>query len=72
MNDKSRGTCNTSNQMKFFNDKVNLCNYSDAYSFISETLIITGARADDAAKRTGERDKRIIYKNVALCTDCKF
>ena len=34
-----------------------LCDYSDAYILISGTLTITGAGADDTAKRLNERNK---------------
>ena len=39
----------------------NLCDYSDAYILISETIIITEAGANDAAKRFDERNKGKIF-----------
>ena len=36
--------------------RSSLCDYSDAYILVSGTIIITGAGADDAAKRRDERD----------------
>ena len=34
------------------------------------TITITGAGADDAAKRLDERNKGVIFKNFAPFTDC--
>ena len=49
--DDCRETYNSSNQRRFKTSmlKLRLCDYSDAYIFTSRT--ITGAGADDAAKR---------------------
>ena len=45
--------------------RSSLCDYSDAYIFVSGTITITGAGVDDAAKRLDERNKGVIFK---LCT----
>ena len=37
--------------------RSSLCDYSDAYILVSGTITITGAGADDAAKRLDERNK---------------
>ena len=42
--------------------RPSLCGYSDSYILVSGTMTITGAGADDAAKRLDERNKRIIFK----------
>ena len=40
------------------------------YSYVRGTTTITGAGADDAAKRLDERNKGVIFKNCAPFTDC--
>ena len=50
--------------------KSSLCDYSNAYILLSGTITITGAGADDAAKRLDERNKGVIFKNCAPFTDC--
>ena len=45
--------------------KSNLCDYSDAYIYVSGTMIVTGAWDDDNEKRTDERNKVVIFKNFA-------
>ena len=72
INDESRGTYNVSSQIKFRTSLIrsNLFSYSDVYIIVSETVTITGAAADDVAKRTDERDKGIMFKNCATFTDC--
>ena len=45
------------------------CNYSDAYILNSWTITITGAGVD-AAKRTDERNKGVLFKNCAPFTEC--
>ena len=50
--------------------KSSLCDYSDAYIFVSVTITINGAGADDVVKRLNERNKGVILKNYAPLTDC--
>ena len=38
--------------------KSSLCNYSNAYILVCRNIAIDGARADDAAKRRDEKDKK--------------
>ena len=45
--------------------RSSLCDYSNAYIIVSRTVTITGAGADDAAKRLDERNKGVIFKNCA-------
>ena len=68
-----RGTYNTNSQIKFKTSmlKSSLCDYNDAYTFVSRTITIDGAGADDATKRLGEINKGVIFKNCAPFTDCK-
>ena len=47
-----------------------LCNYSDAFILVSETITIDGAEVYDNAKRLDERNKGVIFKNCAPFTDC--
>ena len=71
INDESRGTY-TSNDNKFKTTMLrsNLCDYTDAYTLVKETITITGAGDDDAAKWLDERNKGVIFKNCALFTKC--
>ena len=45
------------------------CDYSDAYILVSGTIAITGAGANDAAKRLDERNKGLIFKNCVPFTN---
>ena len=71
INHESRGTY-TSNDIKFKTTMLrsNLCDYADAYIIVKGTITITGAGADDAAKRLDERNKGIIFKNCVPFTKC--
>ena len=51
--------------------KTSLFNYSDAYILVSGTITITGAGADDVAKRAYERNKGVIFNKCAPFTDCR-
>ena len=72
INDDAGGTYNTNSQIKFKTSMLrsSLCDYSNAYIIVSRTVTITGAGADDAAKRLDERNKGVIFKNCAPFTDC--
>ena len=50
--------------------RSSLCDYSDTYILESGTITITGAVADDAAKRLDKRNKGVVFKNCAPFTDC--
>ena len=41
--------------------KSSLCDYNDAYIFVSGTINIDGAGADDNGKRADERNKGVIF-----------
>ena len=62
---------NTNTQIKSKTSmlKLSSSDYSDAYILVSGTIKITGAGADDAAKRLDERNKGAIFKNCATLTD---
>ena len=38
-----------------------LCDYSDAYIFVSGTITITRAKHDDAARKLEERNNGVIF-----------
>ena len=63
---------NTNNQIKFKTSllRSSLCDYDDAYILVSGIITITGAAADDAAKRLDQRNKEVIFKNCEPFTDC--
>ena len=50
--------------------KSRLCNYSNAYILVSETITIAGTGADDTAKQLDERNKVVICRNCAPFIDC--
>ena len=64
----SRRRYNTNSQIKFKTSMLtsSLCDFSDVYILVSGTIAITGAGADDAAKRLDERIKGVIFKNCAF------
>ena len=47
-----------------------LCNYYDVHILAKETIAITGARVDSAAKNADERHKQVTFKNCAPFSDC--
>ena len=49
---------------------LNLCDQSNAYILVSGTITITRAGADNAAKRTKEINKVVVFENYASFTDC--
>ena len=72
INDESRGAYNVNSQIKFKTTmlKSSLCDYSDAYILVKGTITIAGAGADAAARQADERDKVVIFKNLAPFTNC--
>ena len=69
INDESRGTY-TSNDIKFKTTMLrsSLCEYANI--LVKGTITITGAGNDDAAKRSDERNKDVVFKNCAPFTNC--
>ena len=62
INDESRGTCiNESIRFKTTMLRSNLCDYVDAYLLVKGTIAITGAGANDAAKRLDEINKGVTF-----------
>ena len=72
INNDSNGLYNTNSQIKFKTSilRSSLCDYSNTYILVSGTITVTGAGADDAAKRLDERNERVIFKNSAPFIDC--
>ena len=50
--------------------RSSLCDYADAYLLVKETITITGAGDDAAARRADERNKGVIFKNWTLFIKC--
>ena len=49
--------------------KSSLCDYSDAYILVRK-MIITGARADAAARPADKRHKEVVFKTCATFMGC--
>ena len=70
INDELRGTYNVGSQIKFKTTmlKSSFCDYSDAYILVKGTISVnTTAAADANANNT---NKKVIFKNCALFTNC--
>ena len=69
---ESRGENTTGSDIKFKTIMLrsSLCDYADAYILVKETITITGAGDDAAARRADERNKSEILKNCAPFTKC--
>ena len=61
INDDSRGPYNTNSQIKFKTSMLrsNLCDYSDAYIHVSETITVSALEADG-----GSNNIETIFKNA--------
>ena len=72
INDESRGTYNTNSQIDIKSTmlKFSLCDYSNAFILVEETITIAGEGANADAKNTDERDKDVIFKNFASFINC--
>ena len=72
INDESRGAYNVDSQINFKTTmlKSSLCDYSDAYIHVKETITINGRGADAAARQADERDKGVSFKNCAPFINC--
>ena len=69
--DDSRGRY-TNADIKFTTTmlKSDLCDYSDAYMFVKDTITITGAGDSPAARQLDETNKDVMFKNCDLFTKC--
>ena len=70
INDESRGTYNVDSQIKFKATmlKSSLCDYSDAYIIVKETITVNNTAAADAD--ANNTNKKVIFKNCAPFTNC--
>ena len=70
INDESRGAYNVNSQIKFKTTmlKSSLCDYSDAYILVKETIIVNNTAAQGAA--ANNINKKVIFKNCAPFTNC--
>ena len=70
INDESRGTYNTNNQIRFKTSmlRTSLCDYSDAYILVKGT--ITVANTATANADGNNTNKKVIFKNCAPFTRC--
>ena len=70
INDESRGKYD-SNIIRFNTSMIrsDLCDYRDSYILVSGTITITRVGDDGAARTADKRNKRVIFKNCAPCTN---
>ena len=70
INDESRGAYNVNSQIKFKTAmlKSSLCDYSDAYILVKETITLNNTAAAGAA--ANNTNKKVIFKNCAPFTNC--
>ena len=70
INDESRGTYNVGSQIKFKTTmlKSSLCDYSDVYILVKGTISVNNTAAADA--NANNTNKKVIFKNCALFTNC--
>ena len=70
--DDSSRKYNRNSQIEFKTSilKSSLCDYSDAYVLVNETIKNTGAGTYDAAKQFDERNKEVLFKNCAPFSNC--
>ena len=70
INDESRGAYNVNSQIKFKTTmlKSSLCDYSDAYILVKETISVNNTAAQGAA--ANNTNKKVIFKNCAPFTNC--
>ena len=70
INDESRGAYNVNSQIKFKTAmlKSSLCDYSDAYILVKETISVTNTAA--AAFAANNINKKVLFKNCAPFTNC--
>ena len=70
VNDESRGTYNINGQIKFKTTmlKSGLCDYGDEYILVKGTITVNNTAAADAD--ANNTNKKVIFKNYALFTNC--
>ena len=70
INYESRGAYNVNSQIKFKTTmlKSSLCDYSDAYILVKGTITVNNTAAQGAA--ANNTNKKVLFKNCALFTNC--
>ena len=70
INDESRGTYSVNRQIDFKTSmlRYSLCDYSDAYILVKGNITFNNTAAADAD--VNNADKKAIFNNCALFTDC--
>ena len=70
INDESRGTYSVKRQIIFKTSMLRsiLCDYSDAYILVKRNITVNNTAAADAD--ANDTDKKVIFKNCTLFTDC--
>ena len=70
LNDESRGTYNTNNQIRFKTSMLwtSLCDYSDAYILVTGNITVANTAA--AGADANKTNKKVIFKNCAPITSC--
>ena len=63
---------NTDSQFKFKTTllKSSLCNYSDTYILVKETITVVAAGATAHARQDNKNNKHAVFKNYLPFTDC--
>ena len=71
INDDSRGAYKNNSQIKFKTTmlKLSLNDYSDTYIIVKGTVTIARGGTKKAARWADEKNKGVIFKNCASCTD---
>ena len=69
VNDESRGIYNTNSQIKFKTTMLrpNLCDYSDAYILVKQTIAVNNTAT---AAAPNNRNKKLIFKNCTPFVKC--
>ena len=70
INDESRGTYNTTSQIKYKTTmlKSRLCDYSDAYILVKGNITVNNTAAADAD--ANNTNKKVIFKTCAPFSNC--
>ena len=71
LNDESRREYNANSQIKFKTTKLksSVCDYSDTYILVKETITVNNTAAADA--NANNTNKKVVFKNCLLFTDFK-
>ena len=69
INDDGHGTYNANSQIRFkiLMLRASICDYSDSYILLEGTIVVTNT---GTAAAPNNRNKKLIFRNCALFTDC--